>query len=457
MHKISIPRGAMSIITALQHEGDEAYVVGGCVRDSLLGIEPHDWDICTSANPVKVKAILHHYGIKTVETGIKHGTVTAVISNEEQYEVTTFRLEGNYSDNQYLDKAATIGSLAADLYKRDFTINAIAYNATRLIDPYCGQSDLEHGVISCVGDPNDRFLEDPLRILRALRFAATYQFSIGEKTAEAVHRHKDKLSYIAAERIQSELFKLLLGKNAANILLEYSDVMAVIIPEIKPCIGFEQNSRYHQYTVYEHIVRAVENYTGNDMVIKVALFLHDIGKPQCYTEDKNGGHFHGHGAVSRDLAQIILDRLRLDNKSKSEILELILYHDAVIEPTPKTVRRWLNRIGPERFSKLLEIRMADILAHSESTRQSRINRCNLLQTILDSVMEEGQCFALKDMEIHGRDILSLGVSEGKIVGDVLQHILSLVIADELPNRLDVQMIEAKRYLESRGECGVAEQ
>lgn len=446
MNKIKVPRGAQSIVLGLRYANHEAYVVGGCVRDSLLGREPNDWDICTSATPSEMKRHFNRLGIQTIDTGLKHGTITAKLNNGELYEVTTFRVDGNYSDSRHPDSVEFVDSIYKDLARRDFTINAMAYNSAGLVDPFHGRDDLERGVISCVGNPDDRFSEDALRILRALRFASIYNFWIDERTAESIHRNKDSLKNIAAERVQSELCKMLCGSGVLQVLLEFSDVMAVIIPELKPCIGFEQNNRYHQYTVYEHIAHAVANYTGTDISVKVALLLHDIGKPLCYSEDENGGHFHGHAVPGREIAETVMDRLRFDNKTKDEVLELVLYHDALIEPTPKTVRRWLNKIGEHRFSQLLDIRMADIKAHADGTQGSRIERCIVLGVLMAEILEQEQCFSMKDLAIKGKDILALGVPEGKLVGEILKHILDMVINDELDNHLESQMAEAKRYL-----------
>lgn len=450
MNKISIPKGANSVILGLRYLGHEAYVVGGCVRDSLLGIEPHDWDICTSALPDEVKDYLLRRNIRTVDTGLKHGTITAVLDSGEHYEITTFRQDGNYSDNRHPDSVEFVDSVITDLSRRDFTINAIAFNTAGLVDPFHGRKDLERRTISCVGNPDDRFSEDALRILRALRFASTYQFHIEPETAESIHKNRDLLRNIAPERIQSELCKLLMGAGVTDILLEYSDVIATVIPEFLPCISFEQNNRFHQYTVYEHIVRAVGNYGGNDLSVRVALFLHDIGKPQCYTEDEKGGHFYGHAVPSTDIARAILERLRFDNRTKDEVLELIFNHDAVIEPTQRVVKKWLNKIGEERFLQLLDVRMADIKAHAEGTQTSRINRCNSLREIANTVLEQRQCFALKDLEIKGNDIISLGVPEGKVVGDVLRYVLEAVINGELPNSKEKLMCAVRQYLEVHG-------
>ena len=260
MHRISIPKGARAVLLNLRYENHEAYVVGGCVRDSLLGKEPKDWDICTSATPDEVKELMHRRGIKTIDTGLQHGTVTVDMGTVGKYEVTTFRIDGNYTDGRHPDYVEFTESIYKDLSRRDFTINAMAYNSAGLIDPFHGRDDLQAGIIRCVGNPDERFEEDALRILRALRFAATYGFSIEEQTAAAIHKDAWMLKRIAAERINGELCKMLLGDGILNVLLNFSDVIATIIPEMEPCIGFEQNNKYHQYTVYEHIAHAVANY-----------------------------------------------------------------------------------------------------------------------------------------------------------------------------------------------------
>lgn len=373
MSSINIPSGTKEIISMLEQSGFEAYVVGGCVRDSLLGLVPHDWDICTSATPEEVISCFSLK--KVVGTGMKHGTVT-VLTEGGGYEVTTFRIDGKYSDCRHPDEVTFTPDIREDLARRDFTMNAMAYNDhTGLIDSFGGKKALLDKEISCVGNPADRFQEDSLRVMRALRFASTYGFSIEENTAMAVHRFASHLNNIAAERIQAELCKLLFGKGVLQVLLDYSDVIASIIPEFTPCIGFNQNNRYHQYTVYDHIAHAVSNYTGDDISVKVALLFHDIGKPQCYTEDERGGHFHGHGVPSHDITDAVMRRMRFDNKTMNEVLELVLYHDSVIEPTHKTVRRWLNKIGEERFRQLLQVRMADIKS-KHMPKERRVQESN---------------------------------------------------------------------------------
>lgn len=345
--KINMPVGAKRIIENLTKHGFEAYVVGGCVRDSLLGYSPKDWDICTSATPEVIKE-LHN---RTIDTGLKHGTVS-VVESDGIYEVTTFRVDGVYSDNRRPDTVEFVTDLKMDLSRRDFTINAMAYNdEAGIIDYYGGLSDLAEHKIKCVGSAGDRFDEDALRILRAIRFSSVYGFSVEHDTSKAIHDKAALLQNIASERIRSELCKtIVFGQRTADVLLEYSDVVSIIIPEIEPCIGFVQNNRFHKYDVYEHMVRAMEAYAGHDLSVKFALLIHDIGKPLCYTEDENGGHFYGHSVPSHDIAEQVVDRLKFDNKTKDEVLELVLYHDSAIEPTAKTVKRWLNRIGAERLS-----------------------------------------------------------------------------------------------------------
>lgn len=439
--KITIPAGAAEVISVLKANGFKAYVVGGCVRDSLLGKEPKDWDICTSARPDDV---IRCFGDRPViKTGLQHGTVTVVI-NGEQYEVTTFRVDGEYSDNRHPASVRFVTNIKDDLARRDFTINAMAYNNEEgLIDPFGGVDDLAKRKIACVGTPDDRFHEDALRIMRALRFASVYGFSIAEATAEAIHRNRSLLHNIAAERITAELSKLVCGDGVLDVLLRFSDVMTTIIPELGPCIGFDQNNKYHCYTVYDHIAVAVWNSPSDDLVVRMALLLHDIGKPCCYTEDENGGHFHGHGEFSYELAKKSLSRLRFDNKTRHSILTLVLHHDAQIEPTPKTVRRWLNRIGAEEFARLLKIRMADIKAHSPETQSSRIERCEALEALL--AKEQEHCFCLKDLAVNGRDIMTLGVSEGKRIGDILHILLNAVINGDAEND-KAQLLEKAREL-----------
>lgn len=447
MVKINIPDGAKYILEILLGAGYEAYIVGGCVRDSLLGRTPHDWDICTSAKPEEICSIMQRCNVRIIETGLQHGTVTACYG-VEQYEVTTFRIDGEYSDNRRPDHVKFVGDVVSDLSRRDFTINAMAYGDwSDIIDPFNGHRDLVLGLIRCVGNSDDRFNEDALRILRALRFAATYGFKIEAETAAAIHRNKELLKNISAERIQSELCKMLCGKGILDILLEYKDVMAAIIPELGPCIGFEQRNKYHKYDVYEHTVRAVAGYKGNDISIKMALLLHDIGKPKCFTVDAmNDGHFYGHAIDSHHIAEDVMSRLRFDRKTTDEVLDLVLFHDADIHPNVRSVRRWLNKVGPEMLEKLMVVREFDIYAQSDIDQFSRVDKCYMVVDIAREVVKTQQCFQIKDLAIGGRDILNLGIESGPKVGEVLNHILDKVLDGELVNEHEVLVEEAKRYL-----------
>ena len=427
--------------------GHEAYIVGGCVRDFFIGKQPHDWDICTSAMPGEVMALMAENGIRTIETGLQHGTVTACYG-VWQYEITTFRTDGEYSDNRRPDSVEFVCEVLEDLSRRDFTINAMAYNERiGLVDPWGGYGDLDNKLIHCVRNPDDRFREDALRIMRALRFAATYGFKIEEKTAAAIHRNKDLLKNISAERIQSELTKMLCGKGVRRILLEYKDVMAVIIPELEPCIGFNQNNPYHIYDVYDHIAHAVANYDGDDISIKMALLLHDVGKPECYTEDHNGGHFYGHSVPSMRIAKDVTTRLKFNNKTKDEVVDLVLYHDSDIYPGARSVKRWLNKIGVMRLHQLISVKFADTYAHADVNRATMIDNYFAILKIAGDIFKEQQCFTLKQLAINGFVVMEhLGVPSGPKVGEVLNHLLDKVLDGEIENDTDVLMEEAARYL-----------
>lgn len=300
---------------------------------------------------------------------------------------------------------------------------------------------LEDKIISCKG--ND---EEALKIMQILKSASSCGTSIDDSTSSTIHQNFKSVNKIGAEQINSELCQLLCGKSALQVLLDYSDVISEIIPELKPCVGFDQNNRFHQYTVYDHIAHAVSNYSGKDISIKMALLLHDIGKPSCYTEDENGGHFYGHSIPSRDLADKALTRLQFNDKTKSEILDLVLYHDSPIEPTEKTVKRWLNKIGEERFRQLLEVKIADILAHAEGTQESRIIKHNRLLELVSEIVAEQQRFSIKDLAVRGDDILKLGVKEGKVIGDILTMLFNKVINNEIENEYLAQVSAAKNYL-----------
>lgn len=440
---IIIPKDVEKIIERLNSAGYEAYVVGGCVRDSIMEKTPHDWDICTSATPEVVKSLFSH----TTDYGVKHGTIT-VFADKEGYEITTFRAETDYSDHRHPDTVEFVADLKSDLSRRDFTINALAYNnESQLIDMFNGLDDIRNQMIRCVGNADERFKEDALRILRALRFAATLGFDIEDKTSEAIHYNVHLLKYIAEERKRDELMKLLGGTYTTKILLEYSDVIAEVIPEIQLCVGFNQNNRYHCYDVYEHMVHAVEN--GITPIEKFALLIHDIGKPHCYTEDKNGGHFYGHPAISEEIAKDVVNHLKFDNDSKKAVLELVKYHDIEIPVTKKSVLKLLNRLGEERALQLMDIKLADILAHAPGTQDALIEKWKIFNRLLGEVLVEGNCFSRKNLAVNGNDIKALGVSEGPEIGRIIQTLMGEVMSEQLANEKEVLLNRANELKERR--------
>ena len=440
--KITMPPKVKQIIETLQETGFEAYAVGGCIRDSLMSRCPNDWDICTSAKPEETKKVFEDK-YHVIETGLKHGTVTVVI-DKEPYEITTYRIDGEYKDNRRPEEVCFVTDLREDLARRDFTINALAYNdEDGLQDYYEGQKDLETKLIRCVGDANKRFQEDALRILRALRFASVLGFDIEEDTAKALREEKMLLKNIAKERIQVELVKLLLGDGVKDILLEYSDVLEVVIPEINDMVGFEQHNLHHCYDVWRHTVEAVSQ-TPKDKVLRLAALLHDSGKPRTHTCDERGvGHFYGHASVSHDIAHKVMNDLRFDNETKQDVCQLVKYHDTLIIEAPKYVKRWLNRIGTEQFKKLLTLKYADMMGQSEFHREDKLDSLRTLEEILSKVLEEEQCFSLKDLAVNGRDLIEIGITDGKRIGKTLDKILQEVIDGKIENRKEELLQRAK--------------
>jgi len=443
---IKIPIEVIYIIDTLTANGYESFAVGGCVRDAILGKEPEDWDICTSALPEQTAACFGDCHI--IETGLKHGTIT-VVKDHKHFEVTTYRIDGVYSDNRRPDSVEFVGDLKDDLSRRDFTINAMAYNHNRgLVDYFGGVSDIKNKMIRCVGCADRRFQEDSLRIMRALRFASALGFLIDEETSEALYRNKELLSNVASERIAVELNKLLVGDNVKEILLSYYYIIEKIIPEIKDMIGFEQNNPHHVFDVWEHTVESITMIPA-DSVLRLTMLLHDIGKPQCYTEaDIVGhfrgkphcyteaniiGHFHGHQQVSSDMARDILKRLKYSNAIIDAVKKLVLYHDAEIQPETKYIKRWLNKLGEEMFRQLILVKRADAMAQSETFRGEKLKALDEIVTVLEDVLEQQLCFSLKDLAINGRDLIDAGIPEGADVGKCLNRLLEMVIEDVVDN------------------------
>ena len=438
---MEIPFEVKYAVTRLSSKGYRAYPVGGCVRDCLLGKEPSDWDITTDAKPREIIQALE--GNLVIETGIKHGTVT-LVKNNKMVEITTFRFDGEYKDFRHPDKVYFTNEIVEDLQRRDFTVNAMAIDLSReeLIDPFDGEEDLAKKVIRCVGTPEKRFSEDALRILRGLRFASVYNFEIEKRTSEALVNLRNNLRNIAVERIKVEMDKLLLGDGAAEILREYTDVFQVFMPEIKPMVGFEQKNIHHIYDVWEHTLIVIEN-SPKDGILRWAALFHDMGKPNSYFFGDDGqGHFYGHGKESARIANEIMLRLRFDNESRKSINELVLHHDEVLTPTKKSIRRRLNRMGEENFRRLIALAKADNLGQNPKYRD-RFKNLMSVEKLLDDIIEGQECFSLKDMNVNGKDMISLGY-RGKEIGKILDNLLNQVIEEKIENNREELLKEAAK-------------
>lgn len=439
--KINLPREAKSVIDILEKKGFEAYLVGGCVRDGLLGLEPDDWDIVTSAKPQEIKNSFAEF--RLIETGIKYGTITVIIE-QKPIEITTYRVEGTYSDNRHPDKVHFVKNLKEDLSRRDFTINALAYHPEKgLIDYFDGLLDLKQRVIRSVGDPEERFKEDSLRIMRAMRFAATYEFVIDAQTAKAMKEHKGLLKNIAVERNRMELDKLLCGDGVKKVLRKYVHVVSVIIPELLPMVGFNQHNPHHHLDVWKHTLECVAH-APKQIIPRLVMLFHDIGKPHCFTQDDKGiGHFYGHNRISVNIAKKVLTRLKYDHATLEQVQLLILYHDAQVLPEPKYVKRWLNRLGEDNFRLLLEVKKADTKGKNPRSLEEKLKRIENLEHILRKIIEEKQCFSLKHLEINGHDLLQSGIPRGKNIGVILDRLLKKVINEEIENDKEKLLSSAK--------------
>ena len=427
--KITIPEYAGTAMRELEANGFESFVVGGCVRDSIMGKIANDWDMTTSAEPQETLEVFKDF--RTIPTGIKHGTITVLI-DKQPLEITTFRIDGEYTDNRRPDSVNFTRDIENDLSRRDFTVNAMAYNEKDgIVDLFGGMEDIKNKIIRCVGDPDTRFNEDALRIMRAIRFSATLGFEIEEKTADSIRRNKHLLKNIAPERIRVELEKLLLGKDAERILLEFSDVIFEIIPELKSTFGLTQNCPYHIYNVWEHIVKSVA-VSEKDKYIRLCMLLHDIGKPQMKTTDENGqDHFKGHAKISADTAFEILKRLRYDNKTISTVTKLVFHHDDRMYNAPQNVKKHASKYGFEFLYLLDKVSRSDILAQTPEMAE-RISDCDRYVEELKKLEKEKPCLKISDLKVDGNDLLLLGFN-GKEIGETLEKLLDKVIKNEIKN------------------------
>ncbi len=442
--KINLPEKVLMIINNLQLHGYEAYAVGGCVRDSILARRPEDWDITTSAKPEEIKKLFR----RTVDTGIEHGTVT-VILGKDSYEVTTYRIDGTYEDGRHPTEVRFTDNLKEDLQRRDFTINAMAYNDdVRLVDVFGGMQDLNHHLIRCVGDPVERFSEDALRILRAVRFSAQLNFPIEKKTAEAVKEMAPSLGRISAERIQAELVKLLVSAHPERIQDACElGITKVILPEWDAMTGVEQNTPHHKYDVAQHTLRAMKN-VKRDKVLRLTMLFHDMGKPEAKTTDEAGrDHFKGHALISEEIARRVMRRLKFDNDTIRKVTRLVCYHDYRMEATPKNVRRAMNRIGVELFPYYLAVRLADVKAQSPYRKREKIENIVAVRVLYQKILLEDQCVTLRQLAVSGRDLMDLGMSPGREMGNMLSELLEYVIDDPERNRKDILCDYVKEKLD----------
>lgn len=428
--RIQLPCKAGRIITRLQEHGHEAYAVGGCVRDSMLGREPGDWDITTSATPEETKELFD----RTFDTGIEHGTVTVLLEGEG-FEVTTYRVDGEYEDNRHPREVTFTRSLREDLKRRDFTVNAMAYNQTEgLVDIFGGAGDLEAGIIRCVGDARERFSEDALRILRGIRFAAQLGFEVEEETRRGMEELAPTLERISAERIQTELIKTVISDRPGLLKDAYElGITKVFLPEFDRLMETEQETPHHMYNVGEHTLHAMGNVRA-DKVLRLTMLLHDMGKPDLKTVDSDGvAHFKKHAARSQEIARDVLRRLKFDNDTVNKVTRLVYYHDYRMPASAKNVRRAMNKIGEDIFPLYMEARRADVLAQSMYLREEKIRNLDEIEELYREITEKKQCVSLKDLAVTGRDLIEAGMEPGKEIGDCLNELLQAVIEEPEKN------------------------
>lgn len=422
--KIHLPEDVKRIIETIEEAGYEAYAVGGCVRDSLLSREPDDWDITTSAKPEQVKALFK----RTIDTGIQHGTVTVMI-HHVGYEVTTYRIDGEYEDSRHPKEVVFTANLVEDLRRRDFTINAMAYNdRVGIVDEFNGIGDLENKIIRAVGNPIDRFMEDALRIMRAVRFSAQLGYEIEKETKEAIRALAGNLKNISAERIQVELVKLVKSPHPEKMRDLYeTGITAVIMPEFDAAMETEQNHPHHKYSVGEHTIHSMEAIEA-DKDLRLAMLFHDLGKALCKTTGENGiDHFHGHAAISEELCKKILRRLKFDNDTIHVVSRLVKNHDYKVESGKKYVRRAVNRIGEDVFPLLLKIKQADMDAQSDYQREEKQQNLDTITELYEQIIRDAECVSLKTLAVKGADLMEWGMKPGKEIGEMLSKLLEVVL------------------------------
>ncbi|MBQ9782534.1 MAG: HD domain-containing protein [Clostridia bacterium] len=431
---MKLTKGSKEVIKKLNNANFKGYVVGGTCRDHILNRPVTDVDVTTNATPDQILEVFKEY--KIYETGLKHGTVTVNVDGE-MIEITTFRKDGDYLNNRRPVVVEFVDDLKEDLLRRDFTINAICYNEEEgFIDLFGGLEDCKNKIIRAVGNADDRFCEDALRILRALRFCSTLSFKIEEKTSKAIIKNRHLLNNISKERIYVELTKILLGDNVEQVLLEYKQVFFTLFPSLEKCDGFDQKSKFHAYDVFTHIVKSVA-LAEKDKNVRLALLFHDIEKPSCFSIDDNGvGHFYGQQEKSANLAREILNDLKIDNETKKQVCFLIRYHDYMIEPTKKAIKVWLYKHGIDNVKKLLKVKIADALAHSQDHIIKRLDQAKDCLKLIDEIIKNKECFSLKTLKIDGNDLLKKGY-KGEQIKEKLISVLFDVINEKVENKKEV--------------------
>ena len=426
---MELPFQIAEILERFERFDYDAFVVGGCVRDALMGNQPHDYDITTSALPNETERVFSD--CRVIETGIKHGTVT-VLYKGQSIEITTFRVDGEYADGRHPNSVTFSRSIEDDLSRRDFTMNGIAYNPkVGLVDPFGGENDIKSRTIRCIGNPELRFSEDALRILRALRFSSVLGFSIEKRTAETITSHRSDLHKVSAERIFSELKRLLCGKDIKRVMLEYPKVFAEILPPLAEQTGYDQGSRYHDSTLYEHTARAVEAAPA-EPALRLAMLFHDMGKPRCRTVSEDGEcHYYGHAAISAELADELLRMLKCDNALRERVCAIVKYHDTPADTSSRIVNRWLSQYGADLFRDIMYAQIADGTAQSELGRTRVENARKCLETAEDIIASQ-PCLTLKELAVSGKDLRGI-VPPSPLMGEILSELLGEVIEEKLPN------------------------
>lgn len=453
--KIKVPQKVNKIIQTIEANGHEAYAVGGCVRDAVLGREPEDWDITTSAKPEEIKAMFR----RTIDTGIEHGTVT-IMMDKEGFEVTTYRIDGEYEDGRHPKEVSFTASLEEDLKRRDFTINAMAYNeAEGIIDLFHGIEDLEHGIIKCVGDPTERFSEDALRILRGVRFAGQLGFHIDTFTQEAMKQKASTIQKISAERIRVELDKLLRAKYPEKIKEAYNaGITAYVLPEFDWMMQTPQHNPHHCYDVGNHCIKAVQYINKiaekeklsekEHSVLCWTALLHDVGKPNTHTTDEKGiDHFYKHADEGEKIAKNILKRLKFDNYTIDMAAHLIKWHDYSINLTKKSLRKCANKVGEDSMQFLFYIKEADIYAKSDFQKEKKDYHIAEVKKLYQEIVKDNECISLKDLAISGKDLIEIGFVKGKEIGDILNLLLDKVLEEPKCNQKEYLIEEAKKFFQ----------